>query len=880
MTALIMVVAAPAQARAPRVINDNERVVLSRDVHRLARPEFDRGAASPSLPMERMILSLRIPAERQAGMEKFLVEQQDPSSPNYHVWLTPEEFGQQFGPDPADIATVTGWLTSHGFTVHESAKGGTWINFSGRAADVKRAFHTEIHDFNVKGHTYHANATAPEIPLGLADLVSGVVSLHNFPRLSLIRAIKAIPPGAAQPEYTSGGGTHYLAPGDFATIYNVTPLYNAGIDGSGQSIAIVGRTHPASSNWSSFRSTYGLPPNPPQVIVNGIDPGDTGADEDGEADLDVEWSGAVARNATIKFVVSKSTNSTDGVDLSAQYIVNNNISPVMSTSFGSCESDMGAGENTFYNNLWSQAAAQGITSFVSTGDSGAAGCNTGSDISGSGPGVNGLSSTPYNVAVGGTQFNEGSGNYWNSSNGANGASVKSYIPEIAWNESGAAGSCPAGDTCANLWATGGGASSIYGKPAWQVAPGVPADGKRDLPDVSLNAAGGHDGYLVKTQGSTFVFGGTSASSPSFAGLMALIVQKTGQRQGNANVRFYQLAAAQYGPGVVTVFHDITSGNNSVPGVSGYAATTGYDRATGLGSVDANALATNWSEIVTPDFSVSATPTSLVSPQIGTASTTITTTITGGFNSAISLTATGLPSGVTASFSPAFIPAPGSGSTTLSFTATLAAPAGSYTIIVTCSGGSVTHTATVTLTIPSHPTLFVQIAGSGPGIGSGLVVSDTGGINCSSGGVGICRVPYSNNVPVTLNAITASGSAFTGWSGNCTGVAPCILAMTTDKNVTAQFGPGPNGTGPMAMLAANGYNSVNDAYSAAGAVATILAVAGNHTTGDLVLNQGKDVTLNGGYDSQFSSTSGQTSVLQGTLTIRSGSLRVNGVKVHE
>ena len=331
----------------------------------------------------------------------------------------------------------------------------------------------------------------------------------------------------------------------------------------------------------------GLPVNTPLVIVNGTDPGDLGPGEDGEADLDVEWSGAVAKNALIKFVVSKSTSSTDGVDLSAQYIVNNNIAPVMSTSFGSCESKVGQTERSFFNNLWQQAAAQGITSFVASGDAGAAGCNNpGDETIGSGTAVSGLASTPFNVAVGGTQFHEGLDIYWNANNSTWFASAIGYIPETAWNES---GSVSGGS---GLWSTGGGASLFYSKPSWQVCPGVPADGSRDLPDVSLSAAG-HDGYLVQSQGALLMAGGTSAASPAFAGLMALVVQKTGQRQGNANVRFYQLASAQYGSGGSATFHDVLSGNNSVPGVTGYSCAAGYDLATGLGSVDATALVNNW-----------------------------------------------------------------------------------------------------------------------------------------------------------------------------------------------------------------------------------------------------------------------------------------------
>ena len=691
LVSLMVSLAGPASARGPLVINDNDRVRLPRSVHPLARPEFDRGASPASLPMESMVMSLRIPAERQAQLDKLLIEQHDPSSARYHRWLTPEEFGLQFGPAPEEIASVTAWLASHGFTVRERAKGGTWINFSGTSADVKRAFNSEIHDYQVHGKLRHANATPAEIPRGLAAVVSGVVTLHSFPRKSMLKKRELSNPGGLVPAYSSGSGSHTLAPGDFATIYNVTPLYNAGIDGSGQTIAIVGRTHPTSSNWSTFRSSFGLPDNTPLVVLNGVDPGDAGADEDGEADLDVEWSGAVAKNASIKFVVSKSTFSTDGIDLSAQYIVDNNLAPVMSTSFGSCESDMSASENAFYSNLWQQAAAQGITSLVSSGDAGAAGCDDPSAASGSGLAVNGLASTPYNVAVGGTQFSEGSGSYWNPSNLADGSSVLSYIPEAAWNES-------AGQTGgAGLWSTGGGASSLYPKPPWQALSGVPGDGMRDIPDVSLSAAV-HDGYRVRSQGSWAVYGGTSASAPSLAGLMALIVQKTGERQGNANVRFYQLATAQYGAGGAAAFHDITAGSNSVPGLVGNLCTPAYDLATGLGSVDANLLVSNWAGPAPADFSLSASRLWLAPAPGGTASTTLTASVSGGFNSAVLLALSGLPTGVTASLSAAALPLPGSGSSTLTFATSAATPSGNYPITVTAAGNGATHSTQVTLVV--------------------------------------------------------------------------------------------------------------------------------------------------------------------------------------
>lgn len=681
---------ATTPAYAARVIDDNDTVELHDNVHPSARAESDMGATATAQPMERMILSLKVPPDKKAALDQLLSEQQDPSSANFHKWLSPDEFGKEFGPKPEDIAVATSWLKSHGFTVENTGKGGTWINFSGSVAQVNRAFHTEIHDYLLNGEVRHANSTNPSIPRGLADVVNGPVSLHNFPRRQMNTGFRALASGGHLPDYTSGSN-HYLSPIDFAAIYNLSPLYAAGIDGTGQTIAIVGRTHPASSDWSTFRSTMGLPANAPQVIVNGTDPGDLGSGEDGEADLDVEWSGAVAKNAAIKFVVSASTSSTDGVDLSAQYIVNNNLAPVMSTSFGQCESAMGAAENSFYNNLWSQAAAQGISAFVSSGDSGAAGCSAGSATVGSGAAVSGLASTPYNTAVGGTKFNDASGSFWNTSNGSAYNSAIGYIPEIAWNESGdvSGGS--------GLWASSGGVSSVYAKPSWQAAPGVPADGKRDVPDVALTAAS-HDGYLVETQGALQVVGGTSAASPSFAGIMAMVVQKTGQRQGNANIRLYQLASAQYSSSGPAIFHDTTSGNNSVPGVTGYSCGSGYDMVTGLGSVDANALVTNWAGAVPPDFTLSASPVSASVVQGGSVALTVSSSVSGGFNNVLSLSASGLPSGAAISFGTPSIAGPGSGSSTVTITTGSTTPTGTYAITITGVAGSVTHTASFSLTV--------------------------------------------------------------------------------------------------------------------------------------------------------------------------------------
>jgi subtilase family serine protease len=583
-------------------VDENDRVVLHGNVHPKARPEFDAGPTDPSLPMQRTILLLKIAPEKRAELDRLLAEQLDPSSPNFHRWLTPEEFGKRFGRSPEELATVKNWLVSRGFTVEETAKSGTWINFSGTVADVERAFQANMHDYRVGGNLHHANSTDPSIPRALADLVAGPVTLHNFLHKAAHTKPRPMLEKNRQPNYTNPTGStlYSLAPGDFAVIYDVNNVYSQGYDGTGVAIAVVERTHPANATgptgkWAIFRSTFGLPPNTVNVIVNGPDPGDLGPDEDAEADLDAEWSGAVAKGAAIDFVVSESTNSSDGSDLSARYIVDNNLAPIMSDCFGTCEQDLGSTWQASYDTLWMQAASQGITVFVVTGDTGAYDCTDNNGNPTGGQAVNGLASTPYNIAVGGTQFNNGSDPsvYWSDTNAPDGASALSYIPELPWND----------------WAegyesaSGGGASIIYGKPAWQVSPGVPSGNYRYLPDVSLNADDINVGYRVYTcanyyashctSNSWWVYGGTSGASPSFAGIMALIVQSAGGepqgRQGNFNSALYQFGAAQYGgtSGAYAVFHDITSGNNGFgAALPGYSCGVGYDPVTGLGSVDA------------------------------------------------------------------------------------------------------------------------------------------------------------------------------------------------------------------------------------------------------------------------------------------------------
>jgi len=654
------------QSLITQEIDESQLTTLTGNTYPLARPQFDLGKAPATLPMERMLLVLKHGDAQQAELRRLLDEQQDKSSPNYHQWLTPDQFGKQFGPSDSDMQTITAWLQSHGFTVG-STRGRTVLEFSGSASQVEEAFHTPIHKYVVNGEQHWANARDPQIPTALAPAVAGIVSLHDFRRTAqhqfvggysgktkrLASPIPSFPIGSDTFGCGGSENCYAVSPYDFATIYDVLPLWTAGTNGTGQTIAIVGRTNINPSDPTTFWQLFGLtvPANKLNIILNGPDPGLTG--DESEADIDIQWSGAVAPQATIDFVTSQSTNAADGIDLSAVYIIENNLAPVMSESYGECELGLGTAGNQFYYAMWGQAAAQGISVFVSSGDNGSAGCDNPGGPAQYGLNVNGIASTPYNAAIGGTDFNEYNtqSTYWNATNGTNQESAKGYIPEVAWN-----------DSCVNAWSltaglgttveqvcnnpelnpfflnsTGGSggpsncASSTDGpvnpciagyiKPSWQVAAGVTPDHLRDMPDVSLFASNGDltgSFYVICQSDATngvcdlndlAGYGGTSVSSPAFAGIMSLVNQKTGTPQGVPGFYLYQLVSKQ-----ANAFHDVPSGStNAMPcltgsfncvtsksgdsyGVlSGYNTGTGYDMATGLGTVDATNLVNNWNK---------------------------------------------------------------------------------------------------------------------------------------------------------------------------------------------------------------------------------------------------------------------------------------------
>lgn len=630
---------------------ESELITLKGNTHPLAQPRFDIGAAPPDLPMNRMLLVLKRSPEQEHSLRTLLDNQQDKASGHYHKWLTPDQFGTAFAPADQDMQIVTGWLQSHGFEVNRVSHGRTVIEFSGTEGQVEEALHTSIHKYAVNGEEHWANTSDPQIPSALAPAVAGVWTLHDFRKKPQVHysttpvEFSRGPRGQVTFPNPPGPDIHALGPQDYATIYNINPVYQSGINGQGTTIAVVGRSTFGTGDVYDFFSAFQLGGPFLNVVYDGpAPPPSSDLAEQVEATLDATWSAAIAPGALVDFVLSASTDTTDGVDLSELYIVDNNVGNVMTESFGSCEAFYTASEAQGFSLLAEQAAAQGITYMVSAGDTGAEGCDNQSETVAQGPvSVNILASTPYTVAVGGTMFNEGGndGKYWSTTPPVSETAL-SYIPEDVWNESCSAPQCGQN---ANILAGGGGASAVFAKPSWQSPTlwpslNIPNDGSRDVPDISLTAAG-HDPYLLCLFGSCsngfiyFVYG-TSAAAPSFAGVMALVDQKLsssrGQAsQGQADYVLYSLAGNQtysqcngsngLSVGNPCVFNDVTAGNNAVPGESGYGgpspqytAGPAYDLASGLGSVNVANLVSAWNSAT---FNATATTISFASGNPGT-----------------------------------------------------------------------------------------------------------------------------------------------------------------------------------------------------------------------------------------------------------------------
>jgi uncharacterized protein (TIGR03437 family) len=573
-----------AQAQQDRIgarIASNPTVVLSRHVPARARAAVDQGPVAASFLLPSVTMHLAASASQQAALRQLLASQQEPGSANYHKWLTPEQYADQFGVSKNDIVRLTRWLESQGLQVGQVARSRTWIRFSGTAAQVGAALHTQIHQYVENGKIHYSNASDPSIPAALSGIVRGFHGLNDF-RLKP-RFIAGPRPG------NTTDGQNQIAPDDFATIYDVARLYAAGIDGTGQKLVVVGQTEVDLLDIETFRSKFGLPAKDPQLILVGQNPGFS-QDDLPEADLDLEWSGAVARNAQIIYVYS------DDVDTSLTDAIDNAYAPVISMSYGLCEGNDLIDLPTEQAQAL-QANSEGITWFAPGGDSGAGDCeDRDAVIAQDGLAVDAPGSIPEVTSMGGSEFNEGGGNYWSFTNTATGASALSYIPERVWNDN---------ELGFRLLGGGGGTSIFFPKPVWQVGSGVPNNSYRNVPDVSIASSPNHDGYLIYGSNTPQIVGGTSVAVPTMAGIITLLNQylvSTGAQAqpglANINPELYRLAQNTSG-----VFHDITVGNNDDPCVSGspdcvngsfgYSAGPGYDRASGLGSPDAYNLVHAW-----------------------------------------------------------------------------------------------------------------------------------------------------------------------------------------------------------------------------------------------------------------------------------------------
>ena len=658
-------VEAASQPLVRGAVDDAVRVTLAGNVHPMAQAKYDQGRVEDSFAADRLTLILKRSNEREQALGQYLQDAHTPGTESYHKWLTPDEFGRRFGAADSDLAALTAWLESHGFTVSKVHPGHVAIEFSGNAAQVDAAFHTEIHRYNIQGKTEFANSSDPQIPAAFASLVAGIAPLHSFRAEPTIKVQGKTSYNkkthVATPEWTypdvSGGYTYELAPSDFAVQYDVVPVYKAGTTGTGQSIGILSASNVDLSLVQAYQSLFGLPANVPTVVIDGDDPGQNYAAT--EAYLDVEQSGAIAPGARVVLYTSAGTVLSDPLFTAGLRALEDNVVSVISMSYATCEAALGASGNAAWSALWQEAAAQGITGFVSAGDGGAAGCDN-FDTQGfadAGLAVNGYGSTLYNVSVGGTDFyfsNYAVGgsalqtqlnSYWSPSSTATPVtSLLMAAPEQVWNDAFGFNASDGGlydRTSSTIVAGGGGASSAavypasgpatgYPKPAWQTGTGVPVDKVRDVPDVSLFAADGANyvyypicafaGDCVNATSAGAVtitsVGGTSASAPAMAGIQVLVDQAMKSRQGQANYVYYTLAA-RTAAATAKPFNDIKTGGNQVPcdvgtpncaqwtggqskgfyAENNYLAGIGYDRASGLGTVDVANLINDWPMII-------------------------------------------------------------------------------------------------------------------------------------------------------------------------------------------------------------------------------------------------------------------------------------------
>ncbi len=807
----------------PRItgeISSSSTSQLPGSVRPQAEAQFDTGRLAASTRLEGVTLTFKRSAQQEASLQKLLAAQQDPSSAQYHRWLTPDQFAARYGVADADVAKVQSWLEQQGFAVDSVARSKTFIRFSGSVGQAEAAFATEIHQYAVPSslgfQEHYSPATPLRVPSAMAAVVESVRNLDDFrPHPHFVKNMLARP----RPHYTlSDNSAVYFAPGDLATVYDISPAYSAGNTGSGQNIVVVGQSAVFSGDIEAFQTAAGLPIKDPSIVlVPNSGTSTTYGGDESESDIDVEWAGAIAKGATITFVYTGNA-SNNGVWDSIAYAVDNKLGTVISSSYGLCEAEL---SGFTLESSFAQAAAQGQTVVSASGDNGATDCFTG-QTGGSNStttvqqtnSVDYPASSPYVTGVGGTEISQSSSDYetpgkgyWQAANGASDilTSAIQYIPEQSWNED--QSNCGVIDCLA---ASGGGASSLFTKPTWQTGiAGIPSDGKRDVPDLALNASIYNPGYLYCTSdqsawytsglypqqascnsgffdsssGYPTVAGGTSFAAPVFAGMVAIINQQQNyvSGQGLINPTLYSLAsnATTYG----SAFHDITSGNNTCPSgtnecssaVTGFTADTGYDQVTGLGSVDLSNLVGAWP----------ASTSTLIGTTTTIAASTTTPTVGANVTFAIAVaSASGntVPSGtvqinVDGTAAATLTLNNGSASYTTSFST-----AGGHTITVAYSGDS-THAAS---------TGSVTVTASAVSSGKGTFALSASNITVADGSVGTSPITitpsggYTGTIQFSLTGSTATLNALNNTcptlsNASVTGTTAVAQTLTIDTN---------------------------------------------------------------------------------------------------
>jgi pro-kumamolisin-like protein len=884
---------APAQDLRPvlitQTVDESKLVTLGGNTRPEATAKYDRGPVADGLLMEHLLLLLKRSPEQERELENFIEELHDSSSPTFHRWLTAEEFGERFGAAKQDRDTIKNWLQSHGLKVNVEYTNDVLIDFSGTAGQIQEAFHSEIHNLDVKGVKHVANMSDPHIPAALAPAVVGVASLNDFRPQTMYR------PRADYTVSENGTENYLVVPGDLAKIYSLNPLFSASISGRGQTIVVIEDTDVyTTADWKSFRSVFGLSsytegsltqihPAPPSGSNNCSDPGAIG--DDREAIVDAEYASAAAPSAAIVLASCTGTETFGGL-IALQNLLNESSTPpaLVSMSYGICEALSGAALNASFNSTFQQAVTEGVSVFVSAGDDAAAGCDRYSQGAAYGIGITGWGSSPYNVSVGGTDFGDtfaGTNNtYWRATNSPTYESAKSYVPEIPWNDScaslllaefegfsqtyGSSGFCNSSLGEADFLDTVGGSGGPSGcatgkpsesgvvsgtcagwpKPSYQSVFGNPRDGVRDIPDVSLFAGDGlwlhYYPYCFSGPGGASCTeapvdwpgaGGTSFCSPIMAGIQALVNEKIGSRQGNPNVVYYKLAATEYGAkgdsacnstlgnsvASSCIFYDVRQGDNDVncigtrncylpSGENGvlstsnsaydpaFGTTTGWDFATGIGTVNAYNLVNDWPVA----FALAASPGSVTITQGGQGTSTITVTPVSGFSGDVTLAASGLPSGVSAAFSPN----PATSASTLTLTASATAVKGTVTVTITGRSGELTNTTRFSLTVKGPPSFSLSASPNPVTITQGsqgtsaITVTPVRGFSgdvtlAASGLPNGVTAAFSPNPATSTSTLTLTASAtavtgtvtvtITGTSGALTNTTTLSLSVNTPAN---------------------------------------------------------------------------------------------------